>query len=124
VKRLALLLPLSLLAALPLSAPVTQPETVPVATASYQPALPVTATFFSAIPNQRSRVHPDKASSMFNDAEQIRAQVLDMQYGGMQVGIYDWFGRGSSTDALFPLHLRASEAAGGHSYKLVTSWYE
>ncbi len=106
MRRLNLLLPVlligSFLGALPAPPAVA-------ATASYQPGLPVNMTvFYPTEVKQASKVHPNRPVD-YHDAEVVRNQVLDMQYGGIQVGLYSWFGRGSFPDQVFPTHLRAAD---------------
>ena len=109
VKRLSLALPLLMLASLLGAMPFSSPATVPVAATSYQPALPVNATVFYPVEKApASKVHPNKPVD-YHDVEVIRNQILDMQYGGQQVGLYSWFGRGSFPDQVFGSHLRAAD---------------
>ncbi len=47
-----------------------------------------------------------------DDETTIRAQIADMQYGGISVGIASWFGRGSSTEANWPALISAAQGTG------------
>ncbi|MFN2537676.1 MAG: hypothetical protein ABR549_05935, partial [Mycobacteriales bacterium] len=109
MKRLTLLLPVLLVGSLLGALPVTTPTITNAAATSYQPALPVNAAVFYPVERPAaSRVHPNKPVD-YHDVEVIRNQIVDMQYGGQQVGLYSWFGRGSFPDQVFGNHLRAAD---------------
>ncbi|MDG4819600.1 hypothetical protein O7628_29315 [Micromonospora sp. WMMD956] len=42
----------------------------------------------------------------------VRAQVADMRYGGITMGIASWFGRGTVTDRHWPAMVRAAQGTG------------
>ncbi|MCU1602489.1 MAG: hypothetical protein JWO22_3198 [Frankiales bacterium] len=106
MKRLTLLLPVLLVASVLGALPLPSAQA---ATAAYQPGLPVNmAVFYATQVKQASKVHPNKPVD-YHDAEVIRNQIADMQYGGQQVGLYSWFGRNSFPDQVFPTHLRAAD---------------
>ncbi len=42
----------------------------------------------------------------------VRAQIADMQYGGITAGIASWFGRGTTTDTHWPTLISAAQGTG------------
>jgi hypothetical protein len=46
------------------------------------------------------------------DATTVRAQIADMQYGGISVGIASWFGQGSTTDTHWATLMSAAQGTG------------
>ncbi|WP_431976228.1 hypothetical protein [Micromonospora haikouensis] len=42
----------------------------------------------------------------------VRAQVADMRYGGITMGVASWFGRGTVTDRHWPAMVRAAQGTG------------
>lgn len=46
------------------------------------------------------------------DVATVRAQIADMQYGGISVGIASWFGQGSTTDSHWPALMQAAAGTG------------
>lgn len=46
------------------------------------------------------------------DAATVSAQIADMQYGGISLGIASWWGQGSSTDQHWPTLISAAEGTG------------
>ena len=42
----------------------------------------------------------------------MKAQIADMQYAGVSVGLASWFGRGSNTNANWPVLFRAARGTG------------
>lgn len=46
------------------------------------------------------------------DDATVRAQIADMQYGGITVGIASWFGQGTTTDRHWPALISAAQATG------------
>lgn len=46
------------------------------------------------------------------DVGTVRAQIADMQYAGISVGIASWFGQGATTDAHWPALMQAAEGTG------------
>ena len=46
------------------------------------------------------------------DGATVKAQIADMQYGGITVGIASWFGQGSTTDQHWPDLMTAAKGTG------------
>ncbi len=46
------------------------------------------------------------------DVATVKAQISDMQYGGISVGIASWFGQGSTTDQHWPALMQAAQGTG------------
>jgi hypothetical protein len=46
------------------------------------------------------------------DLPTVRAQIADMQFAGVSVGLASWFGPGSSTNSNWPVLFRAARATG------------
>lgn len=50
--------------------------------------------------------------SYSTDVATVRAQIADMQYGRISVGIASWFGPGTTTDSHWPALISAAEGTG------------
>ena len=46
------------------------------------------------------------------DLPTVKAQIADMQYAGVSVGLASWFGQGSNTNANWPVLFRAARGTG------------
>lgn len=50
--------------------------------------------------------------SYSTDVETVKAQIADMQYGNISMGIASWFGQGSVTDPHWPALISAAQGTG------------
>ena len=92
---------------IPLASPTS---TAPIRAAFYYPWFPEAWTQQGQTPYTNYTVTRGQYSS--SDTAVIKAQIADMQYAGIKMGIASWFGKGTVTDPHWPAIIQAAAGTG------------